>query len=145
MCPFVVFTFQTQGWWCWVSSGLGRQLYSFPVISLCMDHTEQEREHKLKQKVRTGAVCESAAFIAAKTDEFSHCHYCLWAAGQCPGRHRSWPDTPEVHYLAALWTDGEEEQHLGRLVEGTPWMNPAGTRTQIWFYFLSLIPFKNLV
>lgn len=50
MYPFTAFTFQTQGWWYWVSNGLCRQSISFPVTSLCMDHTEQEREHNASRR-----------------------------------------------------------------------------------------------
>lgn len=72
----------------------------------------------------------------------SLCRYCLWAADLWPGPRKSWPDTPEVHYLAALWTAGEEEQHPGRPAVGTPWMSPAGqknTHRFNCFSFLSLI------
>lgn len=54
--PIHAFTFQTQDWWCWASNGLCHQSNSFLVISLCMDHTEQKREHKVKQKVLTGPI-----------------------------------------------------------------------------------------
>lgn len=85
ICPF---TFQTQGWWCWVSNCPGHQSCSFPVTSLRMDHTEQEkREHKFKQKVQT--VLKYAAFIPGNTDLFSLCRYCLWAAGLWPGPRKS--------------------------------------------------------
>lgn len=67
--------------------------------------------------------------ITGNIDSSLHCHCCLWVVGLRPGPHKSWPNTAEAHFLAALWIDEEEQQYLDHLTEGRPWMNPADTRT----------------